>query len=125
MSVITLILMLFILVALILAIGLRAGSFNRRALLSYTLAIIGAGLISLPLSVIITWSIIPFWTWAERILNLRLVTHSGPVLSCYVFVFAFTICNIGSVSVLIVRSRLRRTQLSLGINKIKAQQKFD
>jgi hypothetical protein len=46
-------------------------------------------LISVPISVLLTLLLVPFWRWLEAISGFESIGHSGPAEWCYIAVFAF------------------------------------
>lgn len=66
-------------------------------------------MISLPLSVVVAWWVSPFWNRLGSVLGVRLVTHSGPVLWCYVAVFAMCVILLAGVGALLLRRVMRQS----------------
>ena len=67
------------------------------------LGLLGAVLISAPLSIVITILLFPLWSWFEASTGIETVGHSGPAEWCYAVVFL--ILATGAVLILLSRRR--------------------
>ena len=73
------------------------------------LAIAGLLLLGMPLAVILTMLLYPFWNWLEAVTGAEATGHSGPVGWCYVVVYAAMLlaCSIGA------RMAIKRASMQL------------
>ena len=62
---------------------------NKR--LKIILWIIAIALISVPISLFVTFLLIPLWAWVEAKTEIESIGHSGPAEWCFVLVYAFFI----------------------------------
>ena len=61
----------------------------------FALTLLAIILISVPLSVVVTVFLFPFWSWFEASTGIESVGHSGPAEWCYVV--AFLLLVVGAV----------------------------
>jgi hypothetical protein len=64
------------------------------------LSSIGLFLLLIPASVVITFLLMPFWSWLEKNTGIEAVGHSGPSEWCFVAVFAIISCGFVAVFLL-------------------------
>lgn len=69
------------------------------------LSILGIALVALPLSIVTTFFLFPFWSWFEETTGIESVGHSGPAEWCYVALF---LAYIVAVVLLVIRRRGRQ-----------------
>ncbi len=108
MSILTILIGLILLCLVGVWACLSTRTLRNRAAFSYAFGVAAVVLTSLPLSVFVTWSISPFWNWVGGVAGVRLVSHAGPALGCYVAVLAVCEVLLGSVGVLLMRLGLKR-----------------
>ena len=53
--------------------------------------------LALPLAVMFTWLLLPFWNWLENTFSIESVGHSGPAAWCFVAMFVACIVALGSL----------------------------
>lgn len=87
---------------------LSTRALRKRAAFGYALGVAAIVLFCLPLSVVITWTISPFWNWLGGVAGVRLVNHAGPVLGCYLAVLALCVALLAGGGVLLIRLVLNR-----------------
>lgn len=58
---------------------------------------LGVALISIPVALIFTILLVPFWSWLEVISGLESLGHSGPAEWCYLVVYLLMV-SIGGLS---------------------------
>lgn len=73
-------------------------------LLSVVLAVL---IICLPLAMVMTLAIHPFWRWLDTTFPVESYGHSGPAEWCYWLMYLILV-----MIALVVRSRLRKNQLT-------------
>jgi hypothetical protein len=56
-------------------------------------AFIGLGICiaSMPVAVVATIVLVPFWSWLERTMAIETVGHSGPAEWCYLFIYVIVL----------------------------------
>ena len=87
---------------------LRTRALRKRAAFSYALGAVAIALACLPLSVVVTWWMSPFWNWLGGVAGVRLVNHAGPVLWCYLAVLALCVALLAGGGVFLLRLVLNR-----------------
>ena len=85
--------------------GNQQTSFKERL----TGAFIGLGvcIVSMPIAVVATIILLPFWRWLEKTLAVESVGHSGPSEWCYLFIYMIVVFLAG-----LIWSRIRKRQVS-------------
>jgi len=73
----------------------------------FVLSIAGIIFISLPISILITILLFPFWSWLEASAGIESVGHSGPAEWCYVFIYILLVAG-GVLGFLSLRRRKKR-----------------
>lgn len=63
--------------------------------------------VSLPLAILITILLFPFWTWIEKTTGIESIGHSGPAVWCFVVSYAVVLAGAGAF--LLKRSARPRT----------------
>jgi len=60
-------------------------------------ALIGLGvcIASIPVTVVATIALMPFWTWLEETIVIESVGHSGPDGWCYLFIYIIVLALAG------------------------------
>lgn len=56
---------------------------------------VGVALVSVPVGLILTFFLAPFWTWVEATVGIESIGHSGPAEWCYLVVVGVVFCAIG------------------------------
>lgn len=57
----------------------------------------GVALVSVPVGLILTFLLTPFWTWVEATVGIESIGHSGPAEWCYLVVVGVVFCGIGGL----------------------------
>ena len=57
---------------------------------------LGIALISIPVALLVTMLLVPFWSWLEATSGIESLGHSGPAAWCYlaVYLLVVTICGL-------------------------------
>ena len=76
---------------------------RRMAALRYLLLLVAVLLISVPLSVLVTVVLTPFWRWLEATHGIESVGHSGPAEWCFIAVFLICVALLGCTGFLIAK----------------------
>lgn len=67
---------------------------------------LGIAIILIPVSMALTISALPFWSWVEATAGIESLGHSGPASWCYVATYVF--CMASTFVLLRIRRRARR-----------------
>lgn len=74
--------------------------------LRLVLILLAIAMVSIPVSLVVTILLFPFWSWFEAVTGIESVGHSGPAEWCYVT--AFIVLVAGSALVMLGRRRGER-----------------
>lgn len=74
------------------------------------LGLLGINLIAMPLSIVLTILLFPFWSWLEASTGIESVGHSGPAEWCYAAIFVILVA--GAVLFFFVRHRREKGRIS-------------
>jgi hypothetical protein len=85
---------------------LSAWPSSRMTALRYVALLAALLATSVPLSVLLTLVLMPFWRWLEATRGIESVGHSGPAEWCFVAVFLTSFVVLGWVGVLLARRRV-------------------
>jgi hypothetical protein len=84
-----------------------SGARGRRPL-RILLGFVAIALLSVPLSVLATLLLLPFWSWLESAARIEAVGHSGPAEWCYLLVFAVLVSGAAILHLLRSRAEMLR-----------------
>lgn len=56
---------------------------------------LGVALLSIPVALLVTILLVPFWSWLEATSGLESLGHSGPAAWCYLAVYLPVVCICG------------------------------
>jgi hypothetical protein len=73
----------------------------------YVLVPLAVLVISAPVSVVLTFLLVPFWRWLEETQGIESIGHSGPAGWCYLAVFVLCLVVLGGVGFRMARRRAR------------------
>jgi hypothetical protein len=62
-------------------------------------------LVAMPIAVITTIVLMPFWSWLEATIDIEAVGHSGPAGWCYLFIYVIVVSLAGVIWSAIIRHR--------------------
>jgi hypothetical protein len=78
---------------------------RKRGASRYFILPVVAVLLSVPLSLLLTLFLVPFWRWLESTHGIESIGHSGPAGWCYLAVFLTCVVILGSAGLLIAQRR--------------------
>ena len=78
-------------------------TFRKR--LVAALIALGLCIASIPVAVVATIALMPFWSWLEKTMAIETVGHSGPAEWCYLFTYITVIALAGVLWSAIKRRR--------------------
>lgn len=55
---------------------------------------LGVALLSVPVGIVLTIVLAPFWSWLEATTGIESIGHSGPAGWCYLVMLALVFCGI-------------------------------
>ena len=50
-------------------------------------------LISIPIAIVVTIALLPFWSWIESMFEIESIGHSGPAGWCYLVCYSIILIN--------------------------------
>ena len=62
-------------------------------------------IVAMPIAVIVTIVMMPFWSWLEAAIAIEAVGHSGPAEWCYLFIYIVVVTCAGLIWSMIRRQR--------------------
>jgi len=85
-----------------------AQPLRKRLALRNLVLLVAVLLTSVPLSVVLTLFLLPFWRWLEATYGIESIGHSGPAEWCYVVTFLACLVTLGWGGILAARRRKKR-----------------
>jgi hypothetical protein len=64
--------------------------------------------ISVPLSILITILLSPFWSWFEASTGIESLGHSGPAEWCYLVIFLLFVAAVATTFLIYQRGKIRK-----------------
>jgi len=61
---------------------------------------LGIALLSIPVALLVTILLVPFWSWLEATSGIESLGHSGPAVWCYLAVYLLLVSIFGLLRVL-------------------------
>jgi len=61
---------------------------------------LGVALLSIPVALLVTILLVPFWSWLEATSGIESLGHSGPAVWCYLAVYLLLVSIFGLLRVL-------------------------
>ncbi len=54
-------------------------------------------LISIPIAIVTTIALLPFWSWIESMLEIESIGHSGPAEWCYIVSYSIILISVSLI----------------------------